>query len=130
MAFNPIMPTLVLIALGCFNEVDDFSMFLSQILHGTGTFKSVLMTHANFFFSASFVILCFHLLQLNIRRWWIKMEFDRKEDMPIALLAIICLIVSVINDCRRGLPGEKLANNLLFLVLQIVSLYTAGKFSI
>ena len=58
------------------------------------------------------------------------MEFDREEDMPIAFLAIICLIVSVINDCRRGIPGEKLANNLLFLVFQIVSLYTAGKFSI
>ena len=59
MAFNPIMPTLVLIALGSFNEVDDFSMFLSQILHGTGTIKSVLETNANVFF---FSVICYLML--------------------------------------------------------------------
>ena len=39
MTFNTIIPSLVLIALYKSNEVDDFSWFLSQILHGIKTPK-------------------------------------------------------------------------------------------
>ena len=70
-------------------------------------------------------------MQLNVRRWWTKMEFDRGEDMTIALVTIISLGASIINDSNRGTPGKNLLHNNLFsLVPQIVFLCAAGKFSL
>ena len=56
MAFNPIMPSVVLIALHQYNNGnDDFFLFLSQILQGT-TIISVFRTNSNVIFCS---VICY-----------------------------------------------------------------------